>query len=216
MILRLVVALDALDSERREILAQPRERPLVQEAGEIVRRVRQQFAAPEPDEQIEVFALDPLRRSLRRGFGERDMRDAERRRIAAQCATASSAARRPARAPARSRAARIPARVRYRSRRLGGIGARDRDRAADALRSTPVAASTASTRSAGTLSQLETDGCEMPTRRASSETPPAAWIASLKPGSRIKSSKLMSPPPHEKRSKRLDPAQSVVNSWAIV
>jgi DNA-binding transcriptional regulator YdaS (Cro superfamily) len=40
-----------------------------------------------------------------------------------------------------------------------------------------IPASTASTRSAGMRSQLETEGCEMPMRRASSVMPPAARIA---------------------------------------
>ena len=60
MILGLRLAFGALDAEPREILAQPRQRPLVQEAGEIVRAVGQQLAAPEPDEEIEILALDAL------------------------------------------------------------------------------------------------------------------------------------------------------------
>ena len=44
----------------REIVAQPRERPLVQKAGQIVGRIGQQLAAAEPDEEIEIFALDAL------------------------------------------------------------------------------------------------------------------------------------------------------------
>ena len=65
MILRLDLALGALDAERAEIVAQPRQRPLVQEAGEIIGAVGQQFAAAEPDEEVEVFALDALDASLR-------------------------------------------------------------------------------------------------------------------------------------------------------
>src|SRR5262245_33333197 len=49
----------------------------------------------------------------------------------------------------------------------------------------PVAASTVSTRSAGMRSQFDTEGCEMPIRRASSLTPPAARMASCRPGSRM-------------------------------
>ena len=67
-----------------EIGAQPRQRALVQEAGEIVRAVGQQFAAAEPDEQVEVLALDALDRGFACGLRERGMRDAERRRVAAQ------------------------------------------------------------------------------------------------------------------------------------
>ena len=88
MILGLAVAFGALDAERRQIAAQPRQRTLVQEAGEIVRAVGQQFAAAEPDEQVEVLALDALDRGFARGLRERGMRDAERRRIAAQAGEA--------------------------------------------------------------------------------------------------------------------------------
>src|SRR3954449_12841466 len=81
----------------------------------------------------------------------------------------------------------------------------------------PVAASTASTRSAGTLSQFETDGCDIPIRRASSETPPTACIASLSPGSRIQpGSRHGAPTPIEERYQTLKPARGVVNRWAIV
>ena len=47
----------------------------------------------------------------------------------------------------------------------------------------PLAFSTWRTRSAGTLVQFETDGCEIPIRRASSVTPPTARIASWSPRS---------------------------------
>ena len=80
MIFRLDVAFGALDAERREIVAQPRQRALVQEAGEIVRAVGQQFAAAEPDEEIEIFALDALDAGFAGGLRERGMRHAERRR----------------------------------------------------------------------------------------------------------------------------------------
>ena len=90
VILGLAIALDALDAERAEIGAQPRQRALVQEAGQIVRRVGQQLAAAEPDEQVEVFALDALDGGLARGLRQRGMCDAERRRVAAQPARRSS------------------------------------------------------------------------------------------------------------------------------
>ena len=64
-----------------EIVAQPRQRTLVQKAGEIVRAVGQQLAAAEPDEEIEIFAAGAfgVRRARRRG--ERRMRKPERRWI---------------------------------------------------------------------------------------------------------------------------------------
>ena len=82
MILRLGIAFGALDAERAEVLAQPRQRPLVQEAGEVVRAVGQQLAAAEPDEQIEVFALDALRRRIGARLGQGRMREPERARVA--------------------------------------------------------------------------------------------------------------------------------------
>ena len=86
MIFGLGIAFGALDAERREIVAQPRQRALVQEAGEIVGPIGQQLAAAEPDEEIEIFALDALDLGFARGLGQRRMRDAKRRRIAAQTA----------------------------------------------------------------------------------------------------------------------------------
>src|SRR5262252_7144363 len=60
-------------------------RPLVQEAGEIIRSVRQKFPAPETDEEIEIFALEALDSGALRRLCERDVRQSERARIAAQC-----------------------------------------------------------------------------------------------------------------------------------
>ena len=84
MILRLVIAFDPLNTDHREIIPQTCERTLVEKAGEIVRGVRQKLAAPEPDEEIEILALDARQVRSRGGFGERDMRDAERAGIAAE------------------------------------------------------------------------------------------------------------------------------------
>ncbi len=84
MILGLRLAGGPFDSELAEIRAQPRERPLVQEAGEIIRSVGQQFAAPETDEEIEIFALDALDIGALRRLRECGMRQSERARIAAQ------------------------------------------------------------------------------------------------------------------------------------
>ena len=80
VIFRFGIALGALDAEAGEILAQPRQRALVQEAGEIVGAVGHQFAAADADEQIEEFALDRVGVGAGGRFGEADMRDAERRR----------------------------------------------------------------------------------------------------------------------------------------
>src|SRR5436189_3270327 len=84
VIFRLAIALGALDSERAEIGAEPRQRPFVQESGEIVGGVGQQFAAAESDEQVEILALDAIDGGFAGGLRERCMRDTERRRGAAQ------------------------------------------------------------------------------------------------------------------------------------
>ena len=110
--------------------------------GLIIRAVGQQFPAPEPDEEIEILALDALGGGAARGFRERGMRDAERRRVAAQ-------RRQPieqrlvgrARQAAR-RAACIPGRARHRPprgrRHSDAARCRDRDAArCDRRRSPP-------------------------------------------------------------------------------
>src|SRR5258708_5094482 len=60
VILGLRLAGGSLDGELFKMRAQPRERSLVQEAGEIVRRVGQKLPAAEPDEEVEIFALQAL------------------------------------------------------------------------------------------------------------------------------------------------------------
>jgi len=84
MILGLGLPGPALDAELRQAFAQPRQRPLVQEAGKVVRAIRQQLAATEPDEEIEVLALDPLGCRLPRSIGQRRVCEPERARIPAQ------------------------------------------------------------------------------------------------------------------------------------
>ena len=84
VIFRLHHALGARDADNAKILAQPRQWTLVQEAGEIIRAIRQQLAAAETDEQIEELAFDAMHVGMGGGFGERDMRHPERAGIAAQ------------------------------------------------------------------------------------------------------------------------------------
>src|SRR5262249_50506561 len=74
------------DSGPREIRAQARKRPLVQEASQVIRSVRQKFPAPEPNEEIEIFALEALDIGALRRVCEPDMCQSERARIASQCA----------------------------------------------------------------------------------------------------------------------------------
>src|SRR5262249_35199534 len=84
VIFRLGLSRRTLDAEPRETLAQPRQRPFVQETREVVRTVRQQFPAAEPDEEIEILALNALRRGPARRLRELHLRNNERSRIAAQ------------------------------------------------------------------------------------------------------------------------------------
>ena len=46
-----------------EIAAQPRQRPLVQKAGQIVGGIGQDFAASDPDEEVEILALHGVARA---------------------------------------------------------------------------------------------------------------------------------------------------------
>ena len=147
----------------------------------------QEFATAEPDEQVEVFALDPFDRRFACGFCERGMGNAERRRVAAQagetleqlCVRRASEQRGEQCVFLRPRRGDVVGRLLVLPGPAVEVGPQD-------LASTPVAASTMSTRSAGIRFQFETDGCEIPIWRASSLTPPTARTASSRPGSRIK------------------------------
>ena len=81
MIFRLGLSSGALDTEPCEVVAQSRQRTLVQESGEIIGAIGHQFAAPDADEQREEFSFDL--RDIRRGgrLSERRVRGAKRRRI---------------------------------------------------------------------------------------------------------------------------------------
>src|SRR6516165_3969628 len=85
VVLGLRLARRAFEPELAQMRAQARERTLVQEAGEIIRSVGQKFPAPETDEKIEIFAREALDIGALRRFCERDVRQSERARIAAQC-----------------------------------------------------------------------------------------------------------------------------------
>src|SRR5262249_55964197 len=61
---------------------QPRQRPLMQKAGEIIGAVREQLAAAEPDKEVEVLALDALSAGAACRLGERRMRQSKRGCIA--------------------------------------------------------------------------------------------------------------------------------------
>jgi hypothetical protein len=78
----------AFDAEPGEMLAQPRERPLVQKSGEIIRTIGQKFPAPEADEEIELFPLAALGVGAAGGFRERRVGKPEEARIAAQAGEA--------------------------------------------------------------------------------------------------------------------------------
>ena len=184
MIFRLGLPFGTLDAPGLEICAQPRQRPLMQEAGQVVRSVGQKLAAPEADEEIEIFPLD----ALRIGLGCSRSKDVvgQRQRIAGfPAATEAGQAFQEIGIRAANQQRReqcVSARARRIDLTIGGWrGSSSKRSGRNTRRSTPVAASTDATRSAGTRSQLETDGCEMPMRRASSLIPPAARIASSSP-----------------------------------
>src|SRR5713226_10461428 len=83
MILRFEIVLDPLDAERGEIVAQARQRTLIEKTGQIVGPVGQQLATPEADEQVEIFAFD-FGWGFRRSFGQRGMGAAKRRGVAVE------------------------------------------------------------------------------------------------------------------------------------
>ena len=67
MILGLEVSVGALDAEAHHISAQARQRPFIEEAGEIVGCIRQKLTATHTDEKLMVLAPDGLgRRNPRR------------------------------------------------------------------------------------------------------------------------------------------------------
>ena len=178
VILRLEIVLGPLDAERGEILAQARQRTLVEKAGQIVGRVGQQFAAPEADEQIEIFALDyaatAMRCRLCRARRGRDPSGVASPRNRAICASNAFDGARDSSAASSAYSWARPASTSINAHQPRPARYRDRDEVA--MRDTPVAASTAITRSAGTLFQFETEGWAMPIFRASSAMPPAAEL----------------------------------------
>jgi hypothetical protein len=183
MVLRLDLVVVARDTERLEIVTQARQRALVQKAGQIVGTVRHQLAASEADEQVKIFARDLFQRRICSGFGKFGVCDAERARIAVQFRELFQQ-RRVRGTPQQRRQEFIFLRAAsLSSMSLAELAPNRSGR--KVARSTPVATSTETTRSTGTRSQLNTDGCEIPIRRASSLTLPAARIASWRPGSRI-------------------------------
>ena len=84
VILGLRLAGGSLDCKLFKMRAQPRERTLMQKAGEIIRRVGQKLSAPEPDEQVEIFPLDAFGAGPLRRLRERRVCQPERAWIPAQ------------------------------------------------------------------------------------------------------------------------------------
>ena len=58
MILGVEMAARSLDAEAHHVPAQAGERPFVEEAGQVVRRVRDEFSAADTDEEMEIFPGD--------------------------------------------------------------------------------------------------------------------------------------------------------------
>src|ERR1700731_4344324 len=84
VILRFRLPLGALDPKPAQICAQPRQGALVQETAQVIGAIRKQLAAAEPDEEIEIFPLDPLKAGAARRLGKRRVRQSERTGVAAQ------------------------------------------------------------------------------------------------------------------------------------
>src|SRR5690348_5553347 len=77
VILGFRLAVDALDLEALQVLAQPRQGTLVEKSGQIKGRIGQELAAPDADEQIEEFALERRGIAVACRFGESGMRLSE-------------------------------------------------------------------------------------------------------------------------------------------
>ena len=60
VVLGLGLSVGLLDAQTLEVAAQPRQRALVEKAGQVVGRVGEQLAAAEPDEKVEVFPAHAL------------------------------------------------------------------------------------------------------------------------------------------------------------
>src|SRR5437870_1069273 len=84
MVLRFTLRLDTFDAESLQILAQARQRTLIEKAGQVVRTVGQEFAAADPDEEIEKLTLDLFGTRSVRGLGQRCVRNTEQRCLAAK------------------------------------------------------------------------------------------------------------------------------------
>ena len=75
MILGFHLPFGAFDAEREQILAQPRERPFVEKAGEIIRAIRKQLAAPDSNEEIEKLTFDLFGAQIICGLRQSHMRE---------------------------------------------------------------------------------------------------------------------------------------------
>src|ERR1700730_1146229 len=80
VILRFRLSLGAVDPKPAQICAQPREGALVQETAQVIGAIRKQLAAAEPDEEIEIFPLDPLKAGAAPPLGQRGARPNQRAR----------------------------------------------------------------------------------------------------------------------------------------
>src|ERR1700738_2594049 len=81
VILRFRLPLGALDPKPAQICAQPRQGALVQETAQVIGAIRKQLAAAEPDEEIEIFPLDPLKAGAARRLGKRGARQYRAARV---------------------------------------------------------------------------------------------------------------------------------------
>ena len=89
MVLGLDISLGALNSQPVEILAQARQRALVEKSGQVIRTVGQKLAAPDADEEVEKLTRDRFGDPSGRGLGQRCMRNTKRRCIPVKLGDAS-------------------------------------------------------------------------------------------------------------------------------
>ena len=173
MILGFHLSFGAFNAVRAEILAQSRQRPLVEKAGEIVRSVGKQLAAPNSNEKVEILALRSSRRSrspaaCARATCARPSGVASPRSLAMRPSVAASGDRASSMASSEYSCARAA------STSSISAGCSPQGAGCKIVHATSITVSTDNTRLAGTFDQLDTKGWEMLVPRAGSITRPAA------------------------------------------
>ena len=173
MILGFHLSFGAFNAERAQILAQSHQRPLVEKAGEIVRAVGKQLAAPDSDEEVEKLALDllsalALSAACARATCARPSGVASPRSLAMRPSVAASGVR------ASSMASSAYSCARAASTSSISAGCSPQGAGCKIVHATSITAATDNTRLVGTVEQLDTKSWEMLARHSGSITRPAA------------------------------------------